>query len=204
MDYIFINASVRRVDGQRHDPKDLEDFSAFWKEHYNPGRWNGEMPELSENEKEIWATYNNYAYFEEGDVVEFAKTHPHLTIRVEVNGEESPGQTDYLYQGALLEELHEIRYVPRPQVIDWPEGDFLYSKQLRDEKFLHCFGDHVMMALHDMMENTSCAELGRYVLESMGWQQGNELLMFSAVVGWDFHDLLGRAEETLKEMEENE
>ena len=182
----------------------MEDFSAFWKEHYNPCRWNGGMPELSKNEKEIWASYNNYARFDEDEVAGFAKSHPHLMIRVSVSGETEPCDTVYLYQGCLSEELNEIRYIPNSQVIDWPEDYSPYSAELKDEKFLHFFGDHVSMALDDMLQNTSFVKLAKLILASVGFHEGNEHRMFSAIVGWNIEELVKRAKESQKEWEENE
>lgn len=206
MDYIYINATVIRADGQKHTQQDLDDFSAFWEEHYNPGKYNGDMPCFSPHEKEIWADYNNYARFESGDVLEFAQTHPHLKICICVKGEDDgDNEANYFYHGNLYEEVYEVRYMPEPRLISWPIS-YKPFKDFRKDKYLpHFFGEMIFYALQDTLQNVDYKTIANDVLNCLGsFSTGNEYRMFSAITGWSVEELMDRAKQAKKDMEESE
>ena len=204
MDFIYINVVVRRADGQKIDQKDLEDFAAFWREHYNPGRYNGSMPELLNNRCEIYADYNNYATFDAQDAVEFAKAHPHLMLRFTVTGEAyERGQTDYLYHGDLFERLDEVCTMPSPKLINWPRMETPYSRLMKtDDRFLFVFGGFVTSALHSMMNFNSNEKLAKKILEAVDWSEGKDREMFKAIVGVELDELVERAKQYLRDLED--
>lgn len=200
MEYTRISATVIRQDGKVHEQKDLDDFSQFWKDTYNPGKYNGGMPDLFTTQKEIWADFDGYFRFEASDLFDFAQSHPHLIIKITERTEEDGGtETDHLYHGCLYESLDEIRYMPQPTTISWPRSYSHNNTFLNNKTFLEVFGEMVMLSLEDMMQNTTNEDLGKYIFESLGWQEGNEHLMFSAIVGWDIGELIRRTNEALEE-----
>ena len=197
MDYIYISVVVRMADGRKIGQKDLEDFSVFWKEHYDPGLHNGSMPDLLYDGQEIFAEYDNYATFDPADAVGFAVAHPHLMLRFTVTGDEYEGlQTDYLYHGELFERLDEISIMPSSKIVKWNRMNSPYSHLMEtDDHFLFFFGGFVISALHSMMNFNSYEKLAKRILETVDWGAGKDLEMFEAIVGVELDELVERAKQ---------
>jgi len=205
--FIYINATVRRADFGEISQKDFEDFHAFWKENFDPGQFNGELPCYSNDKSELWADYNNYSSFDGGEFVEFAESHPHLMIRVTVRSEDSPegSCTDYLYHGKLYEELDEIRTMPLPRVVKWPRTCKPYDYlEKESEHFFHMFGGYVVDVLEDMLNNVSNEKLARRILDAADWMEGPANEMFEAITGKNFNEVIEQARAFAREEEEED
>lgn len=203
--YIYINAAVRRADSGEISQKDFEDFHAFWKENFDPGRWNGDLPCYSNDKSELWADYDNYRSFDSGEFFEFAESHPHLMIRVTVRSEDSPEGdcTDYLYHGSLYEELDEIRTMPLPRVVNWPRDCKPYDYlEKESEHFLFMFGGYVISALENMLKWNSYEKIARRILDTVDFQRGPTHDMFEAIVGKRLDEIIEQARVAAREVEE--
>lgn len=202
MAFCYLSACILREDRKPISQQDLDDFTVVWMKHYDPMDWYGTKPCFLCNCTMISADYNDHGYFEhfeKEDFAAFAKSHPHLQMEVIERFEDyDENEIRHLYQGDLYEELHELRFFEKPKRIFWRNDWVEQDPRLADKEFLREFGEMILLALEDMKDNTTCEELGEYVVRSLRYYQEPAEDMFSAVVGWDAEELINRTKENIR------
>ena len=113
--YTCINITVRRADGDSVSGQDLASFdeaffSMTWSEKHS-------YSHVCHNNREMFASGTLFHDFDEMDLDDFARSHPHLQIEVIEEGEY--GAFRHLYHGELYEKCDEIRTFEKPVLIDW-------------------------------------------------------------------------------------
>lgn len=202
--YSDLNITIRRKDLTPITKEDLEKFECYFFEDFRDIRWREETchPLICSDKQSIFASCTIKWTLERQDFQQFASENPHLQIEIMENSEHDGGtNTRYLYEGDLFEVCREERHFEEPVKIDWKKGYSPYEKLLNNPKFLKAFGYQIMYALQDMISNTGCEELGKYVIQSViSCPEGED--MFSAVVGWTLDDLIARTNDSLEEQED--
>lgn len=199
MAFCYLSAGIFREDRKPISKRDLNDFTALWMKFYDPKGWYGSKPSFTPNQTMIWADYSCSGVFEVEAFAAFAESHPHLQMEVIERFEDyDENEIRHLYQGDLYEELRELRFFEKPKRIFWRNDWVEQDPRLADKEFLREFGEMILLALEDMKDNTTCEELGEYVVRSLRYYQEPAEDMFSAVVGWDAEELINRTKENIR------
>lgn len=116
--YTNVAIEIRRADLNPVSESDLNDFEKVF-DDFDKLEWceRYDYPYISTNGKYIYASGMLYHSFEESDLYDFAKTHPHLQIEVIEEGEF--GKARHLFEGKLYERCNKVSHFEPPVLIDW-------------------------------------------------------------------------------------
>lgn len=119
-DYVCLNTTLRRVDGGRVTSVEVGALDEFFKEEFGHSCYSI-RPYLCHNEDEVFGSVEvKDEWFEPSSFSVFAANHPDIQIEVIACYSDSNLKDErHLFQGDVWEELKEVRYFPKPEIIQW-------------------------------------------------------------------------------------